>query len=661
MDMIDSGGIKRIRQACANCRRKKTKCTGDRPICSHCRRNHLACIYEPYSATLAENPPAPNPVISLPPVENNNNIELLQRISTIESRLAELSGKTTQQNVTSRFSHTQGHVHLSPEVNTLSQRVPSPPPTFQDHELLPPPHVLRSVIDTYFLRVHNQPYSYFHEPSFRQKLESNSLPKCLILAVLSSAVRFSTHEFYANQTRDASQKYARESWLSVLADHLTMEDSLNVHVVQTVNLLAVVDYTAGRARSGWLKIGLAARISQDLNLMSEPDQWLSYSEQEEHRRAFWSIYLLDKLISCGRSRPLIILDEDCEVQLPCDEHTFRHGERRQTSTIDQLLNWNSKFDESPSPFSLVLLMASIFGRCTRYVHQSKNMDEIPPWDPKSEFSAINSSLLLLESYSKSLNWQLSDVLYGSVQVDGTVNRQEIGQLIFAHTLFHLCHCLLNHPFLVRRWLKPFGAKAPASFSSRALQDGCDHAKQLMDLIKQATDHGCLVESSFYAYCIAVAGGIHSLAVHFNRAKGRESDSSHYLQQSLDSLERLAKPWTHAGNIAISLREFHSISHAFAVLLDPRHLMDELDFGSEEIMWSMIDYAIMGADPSKKQLSPKSAANIPSPTSWVLGAGILGQPGYDSPNGNIFGGLTPSMRLEEVEQFLNCSPGMRNII
>jgi hypothetical protein len=75
------------------------------------------------------------------------------------------------------------------------------------------------------------------------KLESNALPRCLVLAVLSSAVRFSVHEYYAGKTREASEKYARESWLSVLADHLTVEDSLNVHVVQTVNLLAVVDYT----------------------------------------------------------------------------------------------------------------------------------------------------------------------------------------------------------------------------------------------------------------------------------------------------------------------------------------------------------------------------------------------------------------------------------
>jgi hypothetical protein len=56
-----------------HCRRKKTKCTGDRPICSHCRRNRLACIYEPYSVTLAENSTVTDPAISLTSNANNLN------------------------------------------------------------------------------------------------------------------------------------------------------------------------------------------------------------------------------------------------------------------------------------------------------------------------------------------------------------------------------------------------------------------------------------------------------------------------------------------------------------------------------------------------------------------------------------------------------------
>lgn len=366
---------------------------------------------------------------------------------------------------------------------------------------------------------------------------------------MSSAVRFSTHEYYAGKTHEASERYARESWLSVLTEHLTVENNLNVHVVQTVNLLAVVDYTAGRVSSGWLKIGLAARISQDLQLMTEPPEWLGYADQEERRRAFWSAYLIDKLISCGRSRPLVILDDDCNVQLPCDELTFRNGGFKQTSTLHELLNWNTEVSESPSPFALVILMASIFGRCTRYVHQNRRADEIPPWDTKSEYSAINSSLLLLESYSKIGGRRISEIVQ-SARPDDRIDRQQIGHLIFAHTLFHLCHCLLNHPFLVRLRLKSFGSKAPASFSARALQVGCDHAKQLMDVLRDAQESGCLVESSFYAYCIAIAGGVHSLASHFEHQSTarRQSDILHYFNETVAALQRLSRHWVHAANM-----------------------------------------------------------------------------------------------------------------
>jgi hypothetical protein len=70
--------------------------------------------------------------------------------------------------------------------------------------------------------------------------------------VLASAVRFSTHEFYAGRTLEASEVYAREAWLSVLTDHLTVEDNMGVQVVQTVNMLAVIDYTGRHC----LKLGI---------------------------------------------------------------------------------------------------------------------------------------------------------------------------------------------------------------------------------------------------------------------------------------------------------------------------------------------------------------------------------------------------------------------
>lgn len=413
---------------------------------------------------------------------------------------------------------------------------------------------MQSVIDTYFTHVHNQPYSFFQEQSFRSKLASHSLPRCLVLAVLASAIRFSRHEYYADRTREATEVYSRESWLAVMSDHLTVEENMNLSVVQTMTMLSVADYTAGWVSSGWLKIGLAARISQDLQMMKETGDEVPYVEREERRRAFWSTYLIDKLISCGRSRPLAILDDDCNVLLPCDEEAFQRNESKKTPTLDQLRSWDSSLTERPSPFALVILMASILGTCSSYIHRSCNKDRIPPWDPRSEFSGITSSLLLLESYSGVGIDSISE----SIATGSESNQRQLGHRIFAQTLFHLCHCLLGHPFLVHLHLKPFGAKTPASFVARMLQTGCDHAKYLLDFLQSAGDLGCLIESSFYPYCIAVAGGIHSLNSQFHQDRGdteQASDSLDYFNRCMKSLERLGGIWIHAGNMVSSSYQF----------------------------------------------------------------------------------------------------------
>lgn len=108
---------------------------------------------------------------------------------------------------------------------------------------LPPSSVLQSIVDTFFVHVHNRPYSYIQEASFRRNLELGIVPHCLLLAVLATAVRFSTHDYYEGGKQEAIEVYAKGSWISVLTEHLTVVDNLTLEVVQTVNLLAIVDYT----------------------------------------------------------------------------------------------------------------------------------------------------------------------------------------------------------------------------------------------------------------------------------------------------------------------------------------------------------------------------------------------------------------------------------
>lgn len=76
---------------------------------------------------------------------------------------------------------------------------------------------------------------------------------------------------------------------------------------------------------------------------------------------------------------------------------------------------------------------------------------------------------------------------------------------------------------------------------------------------------------------------------------------------------------------------------------------------------MIDYGILGSDPYKKPLINRpTTANLPSPDSWAgFNANTPPQPVPDNPN--IFDGFTPTMRLNEAEYLLNCTPGANGLL
>ncbi|EHK26115.1 uncharacterized protein TRIVIDRAFT_176452 [Trichoderma virens Gv29-8] len=588
--------IRRIRQACTNCRHRKTRCSGERPRCMNCRRVDRVCHYEPYSATNPPNaassngsvkgrsPSAPSATSTLFP-----RTGLLNRINTIESQLAQL--------------HSQGLIasssyqELSPEFTEPSppqqQFPPSVPETTEPvpdisnamFTTAPPPPVMAHLIDTYFLHVHNQPYTYFHEQSFRERLNYGVVPKCLLFAILASALKFSDSDYFAGCRREATEAYAREAWLALLNDHLTVENNPSLQVAQA----------SGRTSSGWLKIGLAVRIAQDLQLMKEPKNTLSPIEQEEHRRAFWSIYLLDKLVSVGQSRPPAISEEDIHVQLPVDEETFRRGIWKKTPTLHQLINWKSEGDVAVnSTFTQTILAATALGRCVRYVLHGREIDEMPPWDPRSDFTLLNTFLLLIDHHLQVETIPIPQIVEQYRKPDGTLDFQSLEHVVFARITFHTAHCLLNHPFLLRMRLQKGNCKVPPKFLTRSFEVSCDHARAISSVVEDAIASGCHVQSSFYAYASILAGGILSLAIHIDQEKGQVTDPellSHY-QKAIHILERVGRRWDHASKMHLQLMLFDANYHSLSALLDSTS--PEVDPKLEAALWLMVDYVAMSA-------------------------------------------------------------------
>ena len=74
-------GIKRSRQACDTCRRKKSRCTGEKPVCATCKRLKQECSYkESFMSSFPDR---------YKDIENQVLDEVAPRLDRIEDMLAQ--------------------------------------------------------------------------------------------------------------------------------------------------------------------------------------------------------------------------------------------------------------------------------------------------------------------------------------------------------------------------------------------------------------------------------------------------------------------------------------------------------------------------------------------------------------------------------------------
>ncbi|RKL09115.1 hypothetical protein BFJ70_g16731 [Fusarium oxysporum] len=595
--------VQRIGLACLECRRKKARCSGHRPQCSHCRRLGRECQYPSASSRISTSTRSAAPPATAGSSDNGGSEESISSISERLSRIEGLLLDLRAQSITSSreldvVSSSASKPSATPSTHTGHPQGPISPSTTSElgvgtlsPRAFPPRAVLLGCVNDYFRHCHNQPYSFFHEASFRQSLEHGLLPDHLVLAVLASAVRFSSDPFFCDPHESAVQ-YANRSWKAIVVSCLAHNQAAQVQTVQTITLLAIFDFTAGKARhaSAWVKIGLSVRIAQDLKLMVEDDANLPAPEREERRRVFWSIYLLDRLVSCGRCRPPAVLDASCQLQLPCDEPTYRNGCWQSTMTLEEFIS-RKPLPESVlhSPLAGVTLMAYSLARAAGYMLQQFNIrNHNPPWDANSDFASIESDLLYVETALQSSK-SAAEIVSSHRLPNGSIDQPSAGPAIFSMALFHLCHCILYHPFLLRRRISSFCPAVPSCFLSRSFTSAWEHARAMIELLQEARRLGVLVQASFYSYCMVMAGSIVGLQCH-NDKPWRANDSARLLSESIEIAQDIGLYWKNVATMAIILQRFSDLRMAYSQLASEEPQIIGLSQAEEDFMWSLVDYS-----------------------------------------------------------------------
>ena len=296
-------------------------------------------------------------------------------------------------------------------------------------------------------------------------------------------------------------------------------------------------YLAGQHRLGWVKIGLAVRFAQGLRLNVEPDPTSLPWEQEERRRVFWSVYILDKFVSCCRLRAPSILDVDCSVMLPTSEHRLRVGISDKSPTLAVLKDLPDMSGcKSLDHFAELVLVASTLGRVVRYNLQQSTTKGYPPWDFRSDFAKISTILLSFETLLSLREDDLGTFLHSNFGNDERFDKPQAGHFIWSRGLYHLCCCLLHHPFFLYRHLQHYADTFPNSFVRASLRHCKEHAEKLTTILQVIYSTNCCARGSFLGYFAVVAGSIHRLYEHSediaeqNRARPLSQMCLDFLQQ-----------------------------------------------------------------------------------------------------------------------------------
>ena len=214
---------KRLPLACIACRRKKIRCSGEKPACRHCMRARVPCVYKvttrkaaprtDYMAMLDKRlkrmedrvikviPKDELPDMSVtgrasvkPPLpgaqstnkkDKGSNIDDAKKRSAEEAFTAELTSWTSSNRPKSAV--------LDPITGLRRQREGENKLFIEGSEALPPQHIQEHLAEVFFDCVYGQSYLLLHKPSFLRKLKAGTVPPVLILAVCAVSARFSTH------------------------------------------------------------------------------------------------------------------------------------------------------------------------------------------------------------------------------------------------------------------------------------------------------------------------------------------------------------------------------------------------------------------------------------------------------------------------------------
>ncbi|CAL3971919.1 hypothetical protein PZA11_005164 [Diplocarpon coronariae] len=577
---------KRLPLACIACRRKKIRCSGEKPACKHCLRSRIPCVYKvttrkaaprtDYMAMLDKRlKRMEERIIKIVPKEEQDATtpSVIRAVvkpalpGTILTKSASGKKRAADEAFGQELDKWSRSINANPPQDGASKPMPLMIQEAEENRLLtegadalPSKELQEHLSEIFFENVNGQTYHLLHKPSFMRKLRAGTVPPVLTLTVCAISARFSTHP-----KLNTYPAFLRgEEWAAPARSIVVRRyEWPNITILTCLLILGLHEFGTCQGGRSWSFGGQAIRMAYALQLHRDLDYdphkrnqaaELSFIDREIRRRTMWSCFLMDRFNSSGTDRPIFIKEESNKVQLPIKEKYFQLDMPGPTQNLEgdvphpippgegQL----SDAEDNMGVAAYMIRSIALWGRIVNYLNLGgKDQDPHPMWHPESNYARLIQQTEVFDSnLPESLKFTAENL--HTHETEALAN-----QFLFLHISVQQNILFMNR-FAVPE--QPGGRAPlgiPKEFVTTAGAKAFAAAERITELLQEAESH--FVTAPFTGYCAFLSSTVHIFGS-FSNNPAKEAASKKCLAVNVRYLTKMKKYWGMFHWMAESLKQ-----------------------------------------------------------------------------------------------------------
>ncbi|KAJ5099900.1 hypothetical protein N7532_006901 [Penicillium argentinense] len=325
--------------SCDACRERKVKCdASDSASCTECQNRKVRCqftkdtnrrmstikVVQDLEKQLQKTQSQLDRLRSERMRPDHNTAEVDEASAQPVIRLPEIDYKPTRrlrpalsQDLSEVQSNLRQHGQGILKFPTPYQQQRSQSVVGNDAVNLPPKDLADHLLAQYYNCIHSV-LPVLHWPSFIADFEK--VYKSGSLVGVSSewaAVLFGVLACGAIHTVERKREQEGKEYVRISCGIIDVwQDNFNLDRARAALLASIFLYEVNSKSASWVWIGSAVRVAQEIGLHIESGPW-SPVEGEMRKRLWWGLYTWDRLLALEMGKPVLINDQDCDIDLPC--------------------------------------------------------------------------------------------------------------------------------------------------------------------------------------------------------------------------------------------------------------------------------------------------------------------------------------------------------